>query len=242
MTAPASDNVARRAFDVVAAAQSADTLAQLEATAGAELHRYGFGVVIAVEITRRRGAQAITPIFGDISAPSILHYIERRHYAHCPVIRAASSAPTVWRDLKAQALDSAQRQVFDELGEFSMHDGHIITVRLGDNLPIGVSLAGPAVALDCPFDRTAVHLLSTHYGLIGAKFTQPRWSGGCLSPRQLECLRWVRDGKSSFDIGEILGISARTVDQHLLTACTRLGVRTRVQAVVEASLCGFLSL
>lgn len=30
-----------------------------------------------------------------------------------------------------------------------------------------------------------------------------------LSPRELECLAWVSQGKSSTDIGAILGLSAR---------------------------------
>lgn len=55
-----------------------------------------------------------------------------------------------------------------------------------------------------------------------------------LTPRQIECLLWVREGKSSTDIGTILGLSARTIDDHLAAACERLGVRTRTQAVVVA--------
>jgi DNA-binding CsgD family transcriptional regulator len=55
-----------------------------------------------------------------------------------------------------------------------------------------------------------------------------------LTARQLECLRWTAAGKSSADIGAIVGLSARTVDDHLAAACRRLGVRTRVQAVVQA--------
>jgi len=55
-----------------------------------------------------------------------------------------------------------------------------------------------------------------------------------LTARQLECLRWAAAGKSSADIGAIIGLSARTVDDHLAAVCRRLGVRTRVQAVVLA--------
>lgn len=55
-----------------------------------------------------------------------------------------------------------------------------------------------------------------------------------LTDRQLECLRWAAAGKSSMDIGAIVGLSPRTVDDHLAAACRRLGVRTRVQAVVLA--------
>ncbi|WEK58870.1 MAG: helix-turn-helix transcriptional regulator [Candidatus Brevundimonas phytovorans] len=53
-----------------------------------------------------------------------------------------------------------------------------------------------------------------------------------LSPRELECLAWVSQGKSSTDIGAILGLSARTVDSYLEKAASKLGVRTRIEAVV----------
>jgi DNA-binding CsgD family transcriptional regulator len=61
-----------------------------------------------------------------------------------------------------------------------------------------------------------------------------------LTARQLECLRWAEEGKSARDIGTILGISARTVEEHLAAACCALGVRTRVQAVVKGRRLGFL--
>ena len=61
-----------------------------------------------------------------------------------------------------------------------------------------------------------------------------------LSPRQRECLAWVRHGKSSSMISEILGLSVQTVDEHVAEACRKLGVRTRVQAAVEAALAGII--
>ena len=61
-----------------------------------------------------------------------------------------------------------------------------------------------------------------------------------LTARQLECLAWVRQGKSSTDIGAILGISGRVVDEHIAHACERLGVRTRVQAVLAANAKGYI--
>lgn len=61
-----------------------------------------------------------------------------------------------------------------------------------------------------------------------------------LTPRQRQCLCWAQLGKSSSDIGDILGISPRTVDEHIATACARLNVRTRIQAVQRASALGLL--
>jgi DNA-binding CsgD family transcriptional regulator len=62
-----------------------------------------------------------------------------------------------------------------------------------------------------------------------------------LTKRQIECLSWVREGKSSTDIGTILGLSPRTVDAYIADACARLGVRTRMQAVIVATDKGLLS-
>ena len=61
-----------------------------------------------------------------------------------------------------------------------------------------------------------------------------------LSDRQLQCLAWAQEGKSAGVIGQILGISGRTVEGHLAKACEALGVRTRVQAVVRAREAGLL--
>ncbi len=61
-----------------------------------------------------------------------------------------------------------------------------------------------------------------------------------LSRRQLECLSWAEAGKSARDTGQILGISQRTVEKHLEQAYEVLGVRTRIQAVVQARRLGLL--
>ena len=55
-----------------------------------------------------------------------------------------------------------------------------------------------------------------------------------LSPREHECLHWVSHGKSSADIGSILGLSPRTVDSYLEKVCSKLRVRTRIEAVALA--------
>lgn len=55
-----------------------------------------------------------------------------------------------------------------------------------------------------------------------------------LTPRELECLIWSADGKTSWEISEILAVSERTVNAHLGRAIRKLGVVSRTQAVAEA--------
>lgn len=61
-----------------------------------------------------------------------------------------------------------------------------------------------------------------------------------ITPRQLQCLAWVQEGKSATDIGGILGLSGRTVEGHLIKLCGHLGVKTRIQAVVRARELGLI--
>ncbi len=61
-----------------------------------------------------------------------------------------------------------------------------------------------------------------------------------LTPRQIECLIWVQEGKTAWEIGQIMGISHRTVEYYLAIVFEKLDVRTRVQAVVRARSLGLL--
>lgn len=62
-----------------------------------------------------------------------------------------------------------------------------------------------------------------------------------LTLRQVEILYWVQEGKTAWEIGRILGLSARSVDGHLRRIYARLDVRTRLQAVLRAQDLGLLA-
>ena len=51
-----------------------------------------------------------------------------------------------------------------------------------------------------------------------------------LTPREIEVLAWVGKGKTNRDIGDILGMSPRTVNKHLEHIYVKLGVETRTAA------------
>ena len=55
-----------------------------------------------------------------------------------------------------------------------------------------------------------------------------------LTQKEAEVLYWVARGKTSRDIGDILGSSPRTVNKHLEHVFTKLGVETRTAAATMA--------
>ena len=59
-----------------------------------------------------------------------------------------------------------------------------------------------------------------------------------LSPRERDCLAFVAEGKSDWDISQIIGIAESTVHAHVEKAKKRLGVKTRMQAVARLARAG----
>jgi len=55
-----------------------------------------------------------------------------------------------------------------------------------------------------------------------------------LTQRESEVLVWISRGKSNRDIGDILGLSPRTVNKHLEQVYAKLGVENRASAAIKA--------
>lgn len=61
-----------------------------------------------------------------------------------------------------------------------------------------------------------------------------RLAEAALTPRETEVLAWLAKGKTNRDIGDILGVSHRTVNKHLENIFEKLGVETRAAATALA--------
>jgi DNA-binding CsgD family transcriptional regulator len=59
-------------------------------------------------------------------------------------------------------------------------------------------------------------------------------STAILSSREIEILNWVKEGKSNWDIAEILNLSIKTVEYHVSNVMRKLGAPNRITAVVIA--------
>jgi len=61
-----------------------------------------------------------------------------------------------------------------------------------------------------------------------------------LTPRELESLRWTMEGKTAWEVGNILGISERTAVLHVNNATHKLGCINKHQAVLKALRMGLI--
>lgn len=62
-----------------------------------------------------------------------------------------------------------------------------------------------------------------------------------LSTRECEVLLWVAEGKTTWEIAQILKIAERTVSYHLENIITKLEVKNRQQAVARAMMMSFIT-
>jgi len=56
-----------------------------------------------------------------------------------------------------------------------------------------------------------------------------------LNDREIEVLTWVARGKTSVEIGQIIGLTKRTIDFHIDNARAKLGATTRTEAAIKAA-------
>jgi len=61
-----------------------------------------------------------------------------------------------------------------------------------------------------------------------------------LTPRQAEVLHLLAEGRSNAEMGQLLGISERTVKAHLTCVFEALGVNSRVRVLVKARELGLI--
>ena len=62
-----------------------------------------------------------------------------------------------------------------------------------------------------------------------------------LSPRELTVLLWMKEGKTNWEIAQILGLSERTVRFHVGGIFEKLDVTSRTQAVARALGAGLIA-
>lgn len=61
-----------------------------------------------------------------------------------------------------------------------------------------------------------------------------------ITKRELECIKWASEGKTSWEISQILNISERTANFHLANCIEKTGSTNRQQAIVRCILQGQL--
>ncbi|MBB2735491.1 LuxR family transcriptional activator of conjugal transfer of Ti plasmids [Bradyrhizobium japonicum] len=169
------------------------------------------------------------------------HYLESRYQRIDPVIQSVLTSPEPFRwgfDLSNTCHSTLQQQMLDEASQFGIRCGFTIPIHDGRS-PIA-ALTFASDQRSGPFETCVAHqsrvlqlmALYFHAHVRRKSRSQHEAINILLSVREYECLEWAAQGKTAWEIGQIVGISRHTAASYLRSAKQKLGVRTVVQAAL----------
>lgn len=162
------------------------------------------------------------------------------HYIDPVVLHCIDSAlPLIWtgRTFKGRV----QSEFYEQACSYGLRAGITYPVHgmLGEFGMISFASSDPlGEAYGRQYETLAELSLISDYVLESSKkFQQPHGAlAGAirLTRRELECLKWIMVGKSSWEISKILYCSEATVNFHVANLKKKFNVQTRQQVVVKA--------
>lgn len=196
-------------------------------------------------------------IHTDAPASFVADFDKNAYARYTPLITRAEHArdPFTAAEVRNRRITEQEVAVLDHIHEvLDLTDGVVVPVRsnlhgdgivmFGGHRPklspmvnsmlavLGVCIYGRIHDLMSAFPSPAVPAQRPNVTVTALPEAGPETC--VLTSRERECLNWVAKGKTDFEIGIILSISARTARFHIENAKRKLGVATRVQAVTRA--------
>lgn len=174
-------------------------------------------------------------------------YRSRDYLATDPILAFAERRvdPFTWRDVRDVACGCAVHSAFfEDAAVFGLVEGIAIPVRRLSAAP-AVAVFGGAQTCAAPKATAFLQVVATnaHARLTGAVVhaVPDTAERGVLTRRERECLQWCAEGKTSWEISQILSISQHTADWYLASAGRKLASANRLHAVAEALRRGLIS-
>ena len=168
-------------------------------------------VLMDIKMPRLNGIEATRKIVSEIPGTRVLALTTFSTLDYVVPALRAGAAGYLVKDARPDEILAAIRNAMDDSLPLSPS-----VVRLMARQVIGGALDTQAVA--------------------GASATEVG-----LAPREISVLQFLGNGLSNREIAKKMYISEGSVKAYLANACTKLGVRDRLQAVIRGFLLGFVS-
>ena len=155
------------------------------------------------------------------------------------------SVPIIWN--RETYIGVGQADQWDQQARYGYHTGIAMALHLpeGRHFFLGVDRDQ-----SLPTDRSELtrlvadlQLFAVHAQEAAVRIMMPATQepgAPNLTPREIESLRWTMDGKTAWEVGNILGISERTAVLHVNNAMHKLGCVNKHQAVLKALRLGLI--
>jgi DNA-binding CsgD family transcriptional regulator len=172
---------------------------------------------------------------------------DRANWRRDPVMQHCKrhSMPIIWdqETYAAQGLGDK----WEEQARFGYRHGIAMALHMpeGRHFFLGVDRDQPVppdaaeiTRLVADLQLFAVHAQDAALRILTPVMTSP--GAPSLTPRELETLRWTMEGKTAWEVGNLLGISERTAALHVNNATHKLDCVNKHQAVLKALRLGLI--
>ncbi len=231
-------DIRRSAFEFIQGIERLSTTGEIMDAMGALLKKHGFEYHCVSFLATATETLEDILLSNRLPEEWLKLYIEREYVHDDPAFRYAKTVVRPFRWFKESPYDPEREpraaEVVQRARDFGILDGFLIPVastagRMGQIWFGGRTLDLPERQLP------ALHLMAIYaFDRILKLHGSPARHQASLTPREREILTLVANGKSTWDIGEALHISSRTVKEHIKHLCPKLGAVTRTQAVMIA--------
>lgn len=234
-----------RVDEFIEASNRAATPAELVGLFSTAVGNYGYDNVVVAEVCGNDIMELPILICPD-GYPE--YYFDSMFQEIDPVLPLAMTArlPYHWNDI-GRSIELTPRQIdfFDACNDIGVADGITVPIH-------GPRRDTTVISLSCQERNRDTRKFTSYINALAVQFDAARWrllnpdddleQPVLLTPRERECLRWCKAGKSAWDISQILNISERTAQFHISNAMAKLGTSSRIAAVVVAIQRGLLNL
>ncbi len=230
-------NAVREAFDGLESLNRRTTIDGVIDAVAQAAARYGFQYFCFNALSDpQRGSEAVT-LANRLPRGLRSVYVKERYVEVNPVSRFCrqTDRPFIWKDAPYDAEREPRAAAFVGcVTDFGLSEGLVFPIADAQRAVGFVWMAGvPANAVGP--DLPLLHLLALcAFDRINRLRVPASNAYAPLTTRERDVLAWVAQGKSAWEIGMILGIAKRTVDEHVSAACRKLNAGNRTQAVVAA--------
>lgn len=207
---------------------------------------HGFTASICQSFEQTSDGPQVQLLFRDVPLQWAAFYDQRKFGVRSPVLHAGRRrlASFTFLELFAmQTVPADQAEVWHAVRAWGWLNGFVVPVHGPGGYFAYLSIASPERDLNLSFANRAeiqMFALLAHQRCHELASPAALDDRRALTDRELECMRWVASGKTDWEIGMILSIAVTTVKFHVNNARSKLGAKTRPQAVAMLALRGVL--
>lgn len=162
-------------------------------------------------------------------------YVSRNYFRIDPVFRRGRGPYNAvrWSEAFASGCTRSELAIMNGARACGMSDGFTFMFPMPDGATAVISTGGARI--DCPDAALGRMALVAQYAvaraicLAGAHEQAP-----ALTARETDVLRWTCEGKTEWEIGEILAVSEHAVDKHLRSLRRKLNACSKTHLVARA--------